>query len=105
MAPRVTHPLADGGWKMRTPVGGNNADIVYHLDDDHHVSGALHDLVVVVVTTWNHRRTGDRPEDAAVGEGTILGSIGGMEALRFRTGSGALLAIGSEGGDSSIGRI
>src|SRR2546427_6476233 len=42
-------PLPDVWRQMRTSVERNDASIVQHLGKNHHVSGSLHDLVVVVV--------------------------------------------------------
>src|ERR1051326_3949716 len=61
MADRIAKPLADIFWGMRS-TEANDAGIVHHLDEDHHVIGSLHDLVVVVVKNGKHGWSGGGPE-------------------------------------------
>ena len=81
-----------GGWVAPE---ADDAGVVDHLDDDHHIAGRLHDLVVVVVEHVQHRRTTGRAvaDDAAFAQGTHLraaeiaelphaGGHGGPPALR-----------------------
>ena len=50
VAPR---PLTDVGRQMRTSVQRNDADVVEHLGENHHVSRNLHNLIVVASATPN----------------------------------------------------
>src|SRR5580698_8221754 len=58
MADRVAHPQPYRGWRMRAPIQGNHADVMNHFTHNHHVVRRLHDLEVVVVYSWKHRRPG-----------------------------------------------
>ncbi len=81
-AARVAGPLAQRG--MRSAVGRDDAGVVHHLVDDHHVSGGLHNLQVVVVGARGHRRTGIEADEAAVGESPVLVRVAeaGVRSLR-----------------------
>ena len=45
----ASRPLTDVWRQVRTSVERDDADVVDHLDENHHVAGRLHDLIVVVV--------------------------------------------------------
>src|SRR5207247_10843463 len=54
----VAHPLTDVF--MRTSIQRYDADVMYHLGDDHQRIVSLHQLIVIVVKRRQHRRaTGD----------------------------------------------
>jgi hypothetical protein len=53
---RVAEPRAHVGRRVRPTVGGNHADFVEHLDQDHDRALALHDLIRRVVSGRHHRR-------------------------------------------------
>ena len=63
----------------------------------------LQNLVIIVVAGGQHGRR--RPHDATIVEGTVFGTVGGVQPSRFGTFSGLLLGFRRERGNSSIGRI
>src|SRR2546426_12111788 len=65
MASGIAHQQTDILRYMRPSIQRNDARIVDHLDEDHDVTGRLHDLIVVVVGAGKHRRAGRRPKKAA----------------------------------------
>src|SRR6185369_13371100 len=58
VAARITQPVANVRWKMRTAIERNHASIVDDLEQQDHVSWCLQDLVI----------RGERPELVAVVE-------------------------------------
>src|SRR5207253_7659761 len=68
MAARIPHPLSNARRQMRTPVEGDDANVVNHLDQNRDVFGRLHDLIIIVVPAGYHRWSGGRPQDTAVGQ-------------------------------------
>src|SRR2546425_4194140 len=56
MTNRVSIPQADGLWKMRTSVDGNDADFMTHLDPKRDVVCALNNLSIVVIGRGSYRR-------------------------------------------------
>ena len=75
-AGRASHPLADVFRQTRTPVGRDDADVMDHLDENHHVSGRLHDLIVVVVGPGKHGRPVAVHDDAAHAQRLVLYGVG-----------------------------
>ena len=106
---------------MRAAVGRDDARIVHHLHEDHHVPGGLHYLIVIVVGDRKHRRPRARAkgEQAALGEGPLLGVLVQAERRRIlrvvRSGDGAapggtgpgdsLLRLGGQRRHLSVGRV
>ena len=89
---------------MRASVQRDDADVVDHLDKDHHVSWRLHDLVVVVVGPREHRRSDAVHDDASHAERLVLGGIGrtthSLSRLRALRSSGPSFC--AQGRKSSI---
>src|SRR5450432_863851 len=75
---------------MRASVGRDQANVVDHLLHDRDVTLALHDLEIAVVTDRQHRRTFVAPDDAALGETAVFGSI---ELMTFIARGALLLAL------------
>ena len=73
----ASHPLADVWRQMRPPVQRDDADVMDHLDENHHLSGRLHDLIVVVVGPGKHRRSRTIHDDATYTQRLVLDRIGG----------------------------
>ena len=74
-ADRIAHPRPDV-LRQVLAADADDARVVDHLHQDHHVIRRLHDLEVVVVEVIRHERRG-RPErqQAALGERPELGVI------------------------------
>src|SRR5262249_52873172 len=56
MSTRVSHPLLDSLWKMRSSIHRNDARVVDLLVKDDDVSRCLYQLIVIVVAGRRHRR-------------------------------------------------
>src|SRR6185369_352089 len=95
MPARVAAPLADPCGKVRAPVERNHAHIVDDFLQDRYVAGGLEDLQVVVVGEGQHRRTNCGEQDAALTQGTVLGSVEFMVFLLGGIGGVTLLSYGS----------
>ena len=80
---RVAHPAPDLGRAVFL-VHPDDARIVDHLHEDHHVVVGLHDPLEIVVEHRKHRgpRCGTEPQQAAFGEGPNLGVIVGFRRVR-----------------------
>src|SRR5207245_5314744 len=52
---RLSPPLPDVLWYMRTAVQRNDASVVDHFGEYHHVSGSLQELNIIVVSVRSHR--------------------------------------------------
>src|SRR4030095_16022898 len=73
----VTHPLANGFWKMLR-VHPDDASVVHHLGENHHGVLRLNDLMQIVVeVVWKYRRSGSGTEtqDAAFTKRTTFGIV------------------------------
>ena len=81
--------------------------VVDHLDENHHVSRPLDDLIVVVVGAGQHRRTGAVHENASHAERLVLHGVGGAaHALsRLRPRRIPLLSFCGHRRQLPIGRI
>src|SRR5947207_15278543 len=55
MTSRASDPLPDILRQLRTPVERDDANVVNHLRQDHHVSLSLNDLIIAVVARGHHR--------------------------------------------------
>src|SRR5229473_1050221 len=84
MAEVASRPLTDVLWQMRTSVQRDDADVVDHLDENHHVSRRLHDLIVVVVGPGKHWRSGAVHDDATRAQVLVLCGVGGSPPSLFR---------------------
>ena len=73
----VSRPLTDVLWQTRTRVQRDDADVVDHLDENHHVSGRLHNLIVVVVGAGKHWRPRAVHDDATHAQRQVLHRVGG----------------------------
>src|SRR5438128_1465802 len=104
VAPR---PLTDVWRQVRTSVERNDADVVEHLGENHHVSGHLHDLVVVVVGPAEHWRPVAVHQDTTRAERLVLdGIVGATPALSRRcTLGGSPLSFRGQGRKSSVRRV
>src|SRR5215471_15909153 len=95
---------------MRTSVERNDPRIVDHLVDDRDISGSLEQLDIVVVGARGHRRSGIKPEDAALRQRPVFIRVGvgpakdGVVAPR-RNAVRSLLSFGRHGGVPAIGRV
>src|SRR6266850_1729345 len=75
-------PLTDVRRQVRAAVERNDADVVEHLDRNHHVAGRLHDLVGVVVGPAEHWRPVAIHQNATRTERLVLdGIVGAAPAL------------------------
>src|SRR2546428_2711019 len=103
VAPR---PLPDVWRQVRTSVERNDADVVEHLGENHHVSGRLHDLVGVVVGPAKHWRPIAVHQDTTRTEWLVLyGIVGATPALSRRcTLGGSPLSFFGQGRKSSVRR-
>src|SRR6266566_1580761 len=104
VAPR---PLADVWRQVRTSVERNDADVVEHLGENHHVSGRVHDLVGVVVGPGKHWRPVAVHQDTTRTERLVLyGIVGATPALsRCCALGGSPLAFRGQGRKSSVRRV
>src|SRR5262249_12622119 len=94
MAAVAARPLTDGWRKMRASVERNHAGVMEHLGENHHVSGSLRDLVIVVVGAAKHGRAIVAHEDTTRAERLGLYGIVGTPALSRRgTLGGSPLAL------------
>src|SRR6266850_4021299 len=75
VAAAASLPHADILWQLRTPVQGDDADAMKHLDENHHVSRDLHNLIGIVIGAGEHWRSVAVHEHTTHGEGLILCSI------------------------------
>src|SRR5215831_8215086 len=64
---------------MGTSVQRDDTCVMDHLDQNHHISGSLHDLVIVVVSGGKHWRSRGRPEETALGQRSVLGTVSGVQ--------------------------
>ena len=90
---------------MRTAIGWNNAHVMDHLDKDSDISRPLHDLIIVVVETWQHRWTERRPNKAPLGQRPIFGTVELAAPILCSTVLLPLLRIGKHRRDSAVRRI
>ena len=78
---RPSRPSTSGSPAGAVPIAdADDACVVHHLDQDHHVARRLHDLVVAVVHHRQHRRAGRRAErqQAAFAERASFRTIVGV---------------------------
>src|SRR5262245_7672551 len=72
VANRIPRQAADVGRQMWTSIERDNARLVDHLHENHHVTWSLDDLIVVVIGARQHRRTGAVHENASHAQGLVL---------------------------------
>src|SRR5262249_48237922 len=87
----------------RTAIERDDASVMHHFQKDHDIPDSLHDLIIVVVAGWKHGRI--CPHDATIGQGSVFGTIGGMQGSSFWPGRRLLLCFRSQWRNSSIGRV
>ena len=105
MAARVSFPLADILWKMRTPIEGNDAGVMNHFDENRHVAGTLHDSNIVVVGSGKHGRSSGCPDDAALRQRPVFRTVEFMSAIRRLSFGLPLAACRCQRRNLSIRRI
>src|SRR4030095_7397538 len=54
VAARITFQLTDALWKWRTVIQWNDADVMDHFYENSHISCALHNLNIVIVSSRKH---------------------------------------------------
>src|SRR5207302_251073 len=77
-------PLPNAWRQMRTSVQRNDANVVEHLGENHHVSRSLHNLVIVVVGAAQHGRSVVVHQDTARAERLVLYRIVGPASALSR---------------------
>src|SRR5262249_37741789 len=101
-AARVAAPLPDA--PMRTPVHRDDACVMDHLVEKHHVSRPLEKLNILVVSTRNHRRSGIEPQYATLAHASVLPAEP-APARGLDAGGQPLLSIRREGRKFPVWRI
>ncbi len=91
-------PLADVLCEMRTAVQRDDASVVDHLHQNHHVSRSLHDQIVIVVEIRKPRQCA---RDTALRQAALLRSVGALHPA----GVGARPPLRRQGRNSPIQRI
>jgi len=76
--------MFDGMW---TAIEWDDTDVMEHLDENHYVSRALHNLIVVVVGSREHWRPDAVHVDAPHGERLILYGVKGAAHSLSRLGA------------------
>src|SRR5436189_5953310 len=78
-----------------------------HLDENHHVAGSLHNLIVVVIGARKHWRPIAIHKNAPHAQRLVLYSVGGGAPSLCRLGTlgGSLLSLRSHRRNSSVWRI
>src|SRR5438093_5126030 len=89
---------------MRAPVDGDDASVVDHLVEKHHVSRRLEKLNILVVGTRNHGRSRIEPQDTSLAHASVLRAESGA-TKGLRTGGEFLLPIRREGRKLPVRRI
>src|SRR5262245_28283801 len=106
-ANRVPRQASNVGRQMWTSIERDNARLMDHLNENHHVTRPLDDLIVVVIGARQHRRTGAVHENASHAQGLVLCGVGGAaHALpRFCPRRVPFLSFFGHRGELPIGRI
>src|ERR1700724_113543 len=92
---------------MWSTVERNDAYIVNHFEHNRHVLARLHNLDVVVVAGWKHRRSGAESHNAPLRHTTIFRAVGSRAASSHSDwlSGGLLLRLLCKGWDLAIGGI
>ncbi|MQA28451.1 MAG: transposase [Luteitalea sp.] len=80
-AARIPGPLADRRWQVGAPIERDDADVVDHLVQQHHILGGLQHLHVRVVAPAGHRWAGVEADDAAYAQ-TVWPYLGNPPSRR-----------------------
>ena len=89
---------------MRPPVQGDDARIVDHLVENHHVFRSLEKLHVVVVGAWIHWRSGVEPDETTRAHAAVFRAVSGASP-DFRHGIRSLPRLRCQGRNPPIRRI
>ena len=100
---RIPLPLADRVIQMRTPVQGDDANLVDLLGQNRHVTGMLEQSLIVVAAR-HHRRSGPLLVDTPLPQGPILNTRRGTGHDRTAIGH-TLLRCGRQGRELPIWRV
>src|SRR6266481_1226972 len=87
---------------MRTPVQGNDADVVDHLGHNREMIVGLNDLIVIVVERGQHRRSAGNPCDTPLDGSHVFRAIVNMMAMVLSIGFKFPLGFRCERRHSSI---
>src|SRR2546425_6606047 len=98
---------------MRTPVEGNDSDVMNDLHQNHHVPGGLNNpvtcgertILAVVIEARKHWRPAHRKHETALRRRSIFRTVCGMLSGINPFGLYSLLRLRSERRDFSVGRI
>jgi hypothetical protein len=82
MAARIASPLPDISRDVRPDVQRNDASVMRHLEQDHHVTRRLNNLVIAVVPLRQHRRSGALKDDATIVEVVALSGVPAADTFR-----------------------
>src|SRR5207247_5442143 len=94
-----SRPMADILGKLRTTVQGDDANVMDHLRENHHIPRSLNNLIITVISCRHHWRSGTRHDDAARADWHVpyvVGSCAHSPPLRRAVGL-SLLSIGRHG--------
>ena len=106
-AARESDPLPHALRRLRPAVERDDAHVVNHLGQDHHVARRLHDLIVRVVAGVHHRGTGAAHDDAARSDRHVLHRVvrTARSLPRCRALGGALLSLRVDRRNLAVRRI